>query len=699
MSSWQSHSDSAAGSELVPGPNKRQKRSNDESEASRHNKACSNCRRLKVRCHSPEDSSICSRCARLQLVCLREKKSWTNADDDAWQTQQTLVKLERALEDVLERLQMPALDLYVQPSIVKTHQAMQSTRQNSEEPDQTQRDVSPAPMNSLIEATQMNGLRSQIRPLNQRRKGGGRRMDTDIISEKLLTLEEAEDMLDMFKRNLSAHLFSASIPSDATVESLRRSSTPLFTAVILVTALHLPGKEELHERCHRRFLGLVSSTMFDRFHSLDDIRGLCIAAFWQPYLSWKLSGLSIRMATELNLHHAFYEAFDEPGTADEARKEALEKARLWYVLYVLDHQSSITFGRPPVTTGLRPVKEYDTVLGADQCNPRDRMLISQVAGLAVLSRAFDHFGLHPRRTMDGDDSTVMAHDRFSEALNAWRAKFTALIESDQQSDLALHRGVELQYHFGCLVLNSLVLRGRPLDKLQDLPVVLRPLALKAVEAAHAILQQFLDEPHHREEIIGMPLYLHSMIAFAVVFLMKLSNRWHSIGISIDASQRTIPLLENVIKMLHDCKAGANHMVYAMGKGFDRMLRQLKRNNRIDVQQQSPIDVMHWHSGNNTARQQPSAMSNSKLLNAGSAGSEAQFFDPTMPALSTEVPGNFVAPENFGSRATQSLDWGFQDDELWSVGIGYDLLAPGGQGLASMDFPFQMSPYDEYLPPA
>lgn len=36
------------------------------------------------------------------------------------------------------------------------------------------------------------------------------------------------------------------------------------------------------------------------------------------------------------------------------------------------------------------------------------------------------------------------------------------------------------------------------------------------------------------------------------------------------------------------------------------------------------------------------------------------------------------------------NWGFQDEELWSVGMGYDLLEPGGQGLSSTDFPLQMT---------
>lgn len=111
------------------------------------------------------------------------------------QTQLTITKLERALEDVLEKLDMPTLDLYVSPAIVGPHQPPRSTRHNSEDPASNERNVSPAPMNSLIEVTQLSGVRSQLRSAKQRRKGGMRRMDSDLISEKLITVEEAEEML------------------------------------------------------------------------------------------------------------------------------------------------------------------------------------------------------------------------------------------------------------------------------------------------------------------------------------------------------------------------------------------------------------------------------------------------------------------------------------------------------------------------
>lgn len=543
-------------------PRKRQKRPDADGEGNdaraRQSKACAHCRKLKVKCDSGEEhnsSGICSRCRRIGLTCLREKKSWANVvEDDAWQNQLTITKLERALEDILERLNMPALDLYVSPAIVKPRHPPQPTRPNSEERGEKQRDASPDPMNSLIEATQLSGVRSQLRSVKQRRKGGMRRMDHDLIAEKTLALDEADELLELFKRSQSQYLFSATIPADATVASIRSSSTVLFTAIMMVTTLQQPGREALHDACHSYFMGLVSDVMFDRFHTLDDLLGVAIAAFWQPYLSWKLSGLCVRMATELNLHRAFYEAFHEPSMSAEARSDYLDKARLWHLLYVLDHMSSITFGRPACMSEMRPIKDLEMLLTYEHCSVADRALVAQVQGLVVLSRAFDFFGLEPKKEMAGDDASVLNHMRFTEDLYAWKQRWTS---SQDNEDTALQQSVKLHYHFSNLVLNSLVLRGRSLDKISEMPGSLRPLALKAIEAAHEILQQFASDPDYREHIAGMPLYLHSMIASAVVFLMKMSRRWQVIGITVSASERTIPLIEDVVHILQECRAGAS----------------------------------------------------------------------------------------------------------------------------------------------
>lgn len=612
----------------------------------------------------------------------------------------TIVKLHRAVEDILDKLGMPHIDMYSQPTVVEAHQPAQETRQHSEEPaadkETRERNVSPDPMKSLIEVTRLNGLRSQLRSSKLRKKGGMRRMDSDLVSEKVISFEEAEEMLDLFRKMQSRHLFSASISPQATLESIRSSSTVLFTSLMLVTSLHVPGKESIHEMCHSRFMGLVSSVMFDRFLTLDDIRGLCIAALWQPDLSWKLSGLSIRMATELNLHHAFYEAFNDDQNSHamtaEARKECLEKARLWYLLYVLDHQSGIAHGRPPMKSALRPIKDYELLLSSADCTSSDTALLAQVTGLAILSRAFDHFGLEPKRIMAGSDDNVLNHLRFTEEVRAWKDKWLMMSQVlDQNENISSSRSpssghysrdVTLHFLFSNLVLNSLVLRGRPLDRLSELPVPLRPLALRAVDTGHAILQHFLDEPSYQDGIVGMPLYMHSMIAFAVAFLTKLAHRWHAIGITVDPTTCTEPLIKNIIKLLRSCTAGKNHMVYSMADGFEKLLRQMRKTQARRQQGLMGPDAQRSSVGGTATTQSQRVVAASL---SGDGRVQANFDRPS--AVSADSPDLFAG-------------WGFQNDGLWSTGMGYDLLdysnqySPQGTDLSQFQG-YEMQSRDSY----
>lgn len=62
--------------------------------------------------------------------------------------------------------------------------------------------------------------------------------------------------------------------------SVRQSSSLLTATVLTVTALHIPTSAELFDKCYDEFLSLVASSMFSRYHSVDDVRALCIGAFW-----------------------------------------------------------------------------------------------------------------------------------------------------------------------------------------------------------------------------------------------------------------------------------------------------------------------------------------------------------------------------------------------------------------------------------
>lgn len=454
----------------VGSPEQGRKRSADhlpaEPHVSRKGRACLACRKLKVKCDSLERGDAgCSRCQRLGLDCITSKRMRISLDEDGENAHPSIVRLDRAVEDILARLNMPSLEAYssaaswTSPTQTQSRMSMQGpvhqtattllqpppanttnpgtssaqTRENSREPREVEEthEMAPAPMRSLYEVTQLHTLRSRLKDGDPARRHSRKNMENDLVALGVLSEGEADEMLGLFKTTLSRYLFDAPIDEARSLQSVRESSTLFFTAMVTVTSLHIPGREQLHAAAHKQLRHLIAASFFDRLHTLEDIRALCIAAFWLPDLSWKLSGHCVRMATELNLHQAFYKALSSQKPLSAAdREHALERARLWYLLYVLDHHFSIAYGRPPVTAELQAIKEYDVFLNAPECSPSDRRVLSQVTLFIILSKAYNHFGLEAERLMDGDDLTLLTHQRFIEDLDRWRYQFRHALNRD-----------------------------------------------------------------------------------------------------------------------------------------------------------------------------------------------------------------------------------------------------------------------------
>lgn len=244
------------------------------------------------------------------------------------------------------------------------------------------------------------------------------------------------------------------------------------------------------------------------------------------------------------------------------------------------------------------------------------------------------------------------------------------------------------------MLNSLALRGRSLTSLNNLPSSLRPLALHAIESAHRILQIVLEEPDIKDSLVGVPLYLHTMIAFAVVFLIKMSSRWKSLGVNIDAETQTRPLIEGIIRVMRECKAGQNHILYSMATGFERLLRR-------------SFAGVNGHGALHNGREEQAIAGGRQALSLAQLSNDngTRFSAPGMTGEYQQSPGGGYRPgtlqrtgsayEGYGispSSAATFGGWQTEDDMLWSMGMGYDLLATApevsgvGYGLGDVLYP-------------
>ena len=109
----------------------------------------------------------------------------------------------------------------------------------------------------------------------------------DIISRGILTVEQAELMFNYYMTKHDNYVYSV-LEEGSTFTTTRNSSPLLLAAICAVASLHVLSPEIPYESCYEELVQLSASRMFSSKNSLDDIRGLCIGAFWLPDMSWIL---------------------------------------------------------------------------------------------------------------------------------------------------------------------------------------------------------------------------------------------------------------------------------------------------------------------------------------------------------------------------------------------------------------------------
>ncbi|KAI0015301.1 hypothetical protein F4780DRAFT_784319 [Xylariomycetidae sp. FL0641] len=481
------------------------------------------------------------------------------------------------------------------------HMAM--TRENSIEPEPNGETTANGevrveePMGSLYEVTRLRNIRSNqakmTRPLEETGEVN------DFISRGVISEQEATELYRSFHISLNHYLWVGLEQTHSSFASVRKSSELLTATILTVTALHIPTSAETFDKCYKEFLSLISSSMFSRYHAIDDVRALCIAAFWLSEVSWKLSGHAIRIATELSLHQSFCKAL-------EGDREHFLRARLWYMLYVCDHHFSIAYGRPPMIAESLQIREHELFLQSPFADALDRRILSQVALMQILTRVYDRFAERSPPHQDPAGAALGEGDfadlrSFNLAIDQWRTRWYARQEDNAYIGSFPPKGIILYSYFAKLQLNSLAVRGVSLlagagagargggggggrgtgtgtgtgsRQQRRLSTERKEFANLAIGAAASILTLVLEEADMRRALVGTPLYVHMMIAFAAVFLMKVATRWNrALGLAVEPGDVS-RLLGRLVRLLRGSVTSDRHLLHPIARGLEKMLANL-----------------------------------------------------------------------------------------------------------------------------
>jgi hypothetical protein len=89
-----------------------------------------------------------------------------------------------------------------------------------------------------------------------------------------------------------------------------------------------------------------------------------------------------------------------------------------------------------------------------------------------------------------------------------------------------------------------------------------------------ILQMSLDDPDVRNSVVGVPIYLHTMIAYSSAFLLKAKQKAKIYDLDADPNL-ILDLVTRIIDMLLEARAGERHLSGHIATGLRKMLGRMK----------------------------------------------------------------------------------------------------------------------------
>jgi hypothetical protein len=211
------------------------------------------------------------------------------------------------------------------------------------------------------------------------------------------------------------------------------------------------------------------------------------------------------------------------------------------------------------------------LLETENATEDDARLVSQVKEWAILGQIFDTFGVDV-------DTAIHPHiipqlRRYSIALDTWYADWIESFQENRRVGNYPAKGVGFHFHFAKLYLCSHAFRGVPAleNATQYFSPELEEIANSGVLSAMSILRVIVSDPEFRSFMNGLPLYFDTMLAFAVVFLLKVATKYAAV-IRIDTEKiislvsQTVSALREITQLMH-----RQHLLVTIAEGLEKLL--------------------------------------------------------------------------------------------------------------------------------
>ncbi|KAF2667875.1 C6 transcription factor [Microthyrium microscopicum] len=559
-------------------------------EISRKVTACVACRKQKIKCHMKDPKAPCIRCKRRNLPCTVNRSLQMVLEEDILDrhtTKRKIRNLEEAIKLLANKLSMPELRTLLIETQDEAANAREDEAASGNRPlVSTTGDTDNSPSWEVVMDTESGPAAipaSVVSTIPPTRPPPllpcGDRSNIDIIARGILSLADVESFFKIYTERLDHFLYRILIDHNS-LSSVRASSPLLTAAVCTVGALHLRSPE--YDACYEEFTRLCGIQVFSKSHTVDDVRALCIGAFWLSSISWTLVGLAVRIASEIQLHRCI-------SKMPHDKLACYQRTRMWYLVYICDHQFSIAYGKPPMTHEFETLNPPAVFLESPYAAEDDARLISEIELWSTSTRVFENFGVDTDAPLA--DKSVAQLRRYGIALDTWRANWNERFTQNEQLGNYPRKSVALHFHFAKLYLGAHVFRGanKNANVFHEMSPDMEEFANGAILSATAILRTIISDIEIQSCLNGLTLYFDTMIAFAVVFLLKLATR-ESGNVRVN-KQEVLDMIRQLVTVLKELKPSFHprHLLFGIATSLEKLLDRC-----LQLPDQEPTHLLSTH---------------------------------------------------------------------------------------------------------
>ncbi|GJE87047.1 Zn(II)2Cys6 transcription factor [Phanerochaete sordida] len=610
--------------------------SNDKDEVktkpTRGSRACTVCRRLKMKCVGAEQGPPCKRCQTGNHECIFEESNRGKRSTKKHEIlTRSLRKMERTLDTVLRSLGNPSIAsgmISRSPSPSNQPQGSHPLLATPSPPDSPVLPNSMHPslpshapgspkLHSLPDNT-LNplGLLAEASLANRRAQAASRAeshatantddqpklgVASDVyfkpgpmtilplrrlfierqIQPEMLSFVSTEEVVELFRIYFDNMNFQCNLLDPAFhTPSLVCSRSPfLLTTICAIASRFYTKRPELHAKLSDLARKLAFNVPAQGYKSVEIVQAYLLNTLWgcgpverfEQDRTWMLLGMAIRMATDLNLHRRT--AVTSPDTAEgRARdKEVRNRERTWIFCFCLDRSFSAQMGKPYT------IKEDFIIRNASQWSRAPNAIPSDVAIAAyadlqrILTRSLDllYSGTNSPSGLQMDSDYLLVITTMETQILAWQHEWTNR-KLVESEHVNTYRRLAARFHFNyaMLIVNSFGLQ----NALERSAVDIGHFFARCHSSAVACATVLRDDTGPQGYLRYAPDSTYVMGSYAVLSLLKLLRP--EFKIFLDHESKIISLVNDVADTLERAAAGPMHTP-ALYSGFLRALVSAK----------------------------------------------------------------------------------------------------------------------------